>query len=353
MPTTQSRTNVPFLQNRQSLDNITTGRFNTTAFQHNLLLGNSNSAGSNTIISGNNSIVSDIGGGLVIGDSNNIISRGIIIGSNNIVSTNGNVFLFGVDGMSITQSVSKVYMFSEGPSPTQSGIYLNQNVFLGASVSIFNSDGSPASGPQGYQGPTGPSGGPQGFQGPTGSQGPQGFQGLQGATAISGMISNYEQIVNRVIANTSSSISAFNSGTGSRVIDANTLEVGSRYEMDFYGYYRAAAAQEIDYKVQMFGSSGVAPSIRPAPFLALTDYSFRAKFTGVVRSLGATGTAFFDGWVSFNNNSGSAAVYELNSRFDITIDTATASTFDFIPNWMTATSSNSLTITNASIQKIR
>ena len=146
MPNTQSRTNFPFLQERESIDNYTTGRFNTTAFQHNLLLGNLNSAGSKTIISGDINIVADIGRGLVIGDSNNIISTGIVVGTGNTVSTNGDVFLFGVNGMSITQSVSKVYMFSEGPSPTQSGIYLNENVFLGPSFSIFNSSGVPIGG---------------------------------------------------------------------------------------------------------------------------------------------------------------------------------------------------------------
>lgn len=136
MPNTQSRTNVPFLQRRESIDNFTTGRFNTTSFQHNLLLGNLNSAGSNTIIDGNQNIVSDIGGGLVIGNNNNVQSTGIIIGSGNTVSTNGDVFLFGVNGMSITQSVQNVYMFSEGPSPTQSGVYFNQDIFLGPGVSL-------------------------------------------------------------------------------------------------------------------------------------------------------------------------------------------------------------------------
>jgi hypothetical protein len=478
MPNTQSRTNVPFLQRRESIDNFTTGRFNTTSFQHNLLLGNLNSAGSNTIIDGNQNIVSDIGGGLVIGNNNNVQSTGIIIGSGNTVSTNGDVFLFGVNGMSITQSVQNVYMFSEGPSPTQSGVYFNQDIFLGPGVSLngletgyylsaydtttqtnpgatfanamtFNSiaeskgiyitassrvtfeyDGvyniqfsaqveKTDSGNDEIEIWLSKNGLNVDWSNTTlelsgnnvelvaawnfvssfnagdyfelywhsndidmriltrGTQsnpdrpaipsiiltaqqvsgiltGPEGPQGPAGTSQASAMSSLFVQTDDKTIQNTTTITSAFGTGTGSRTIDANTLQVGSRYEMEFYGYYRAGITQSLDYTINMFGATaGFGPNVVPLVPQQATDFAFKANFSATVRSLGATGQSYYNGCVEFNNGSGDNVMWPLLCRLPITINTTTASTFEFDVQWSSATSSNKLVITNASIQKIR
>jgi hypothetical protein len=168
------------------------------------------------------------------------------------------------------------------------------------------------------------------------------------------MSSLFVQTDDKTIQNTTTITSAFGTGTGSRTIDANTLQVGSRYEMEFYGYYRAGITQSLDYTINMFGATaGFGPNVVPLVPQQATDFAFKANFSATVRSLGATGQSYYNGCVEFNNGSGDNVMWPLLCRLPITINTTTASTFEFDVQWSSATSSNKLVITNASIQKIR
>lgn len=491
MPLSQSRTNIPFLQEDTRFSNrrgnvsqdVVSGNNNFLSNGGNMVSGDSNSAAGGTLILGNLNIVENSNPQkvAVFGDSNILLSTsGIIFGNSVSMTTNtSNMFLFGVEGITVTQSLNNVYMLGQAPgisTITQSGIYLNEDVYLGPGVSLngletgyylsafdtttqtnpgatfanamtfnttaeskgiyitqssritFEYDGvyniqfsaqvektdsgndeieiwlskngqnvdwssttlelqgnntelvaawnfvsSFNSGDyfelywhsndinmriltRGTQSnPSRPSipsiiltvqqisGILTGPEGPPGPVGP-----------ASSMSSLFEQTVDNTIQNKTATSSLFGSGTGSRTLDANTLEVGSRYEMDFYGYYRAASGQTIDYTINMFGSGAVSPGISPINVpQAVTDFAYRAHYEGVVRTItGATGTAFLNGWMKFDNNDGTNLTYEFNRRQVFVIST-TQSQFDLTINWSSATASNKLVVANASIQKIR
>jgi hypothetical protein len=171
MPKKQIRTNDNFLQRdfegtnnkRQSANNKISGNNNVVSFENNMVAGDRNSAAGKTIILGDNNLVGNPSRVAVIGRDNILTStEGMIIGASNSLSAPlKNFYLFGVDGLSMTQSVNNVWIFGNPPlgtysigtqsfqntliAPTQSGIYAYQNVFLGPGVNIFNNNGLPIS----------------------------------------------------------------------------------------------------------------------------------------------------------------------------------------------------------------
>jgi hypothetical protein len=172
MPNKQIRTNDNFLQRdfegtnnkRQSANNKISGNNNVVSFENNMVAGDRNSAAGKTIILGDNNLVGNPSRVAVIGRDNILTStEGMIIGASNSLSAPlKNFYLFGVDGLTMTQSVSNVWIFGNPTlgtysigtqsfqntliAPTQSGIYANQNIFLGPSVNIFDVNGVPISG---------------------------------------------------------------------------------------------------------------------------------------------------------------------------------------------------------------
>ena len=172
MPKKQIRTNDNFLQRdfegtnnkRQSANNKISGNNNVVSFENNVVAGDRNSAAGKTIILGDNNLVGNPSRVAVVGRDNILTSvDGMIIGASNSITTPvKNFYLFGVDGLSMTQSVNNVWIFGNPPlgtysigtqsfqntliTPTQSGIYANQNIYLGPSVNIFDVNGLPISG---------------------------------------------------------------------------------------------------------------------------------------------------------------------------------------------------------------
>ena len=155
MPSRQIRTGIPFLQrvssdvnNIPNTNNIVLGRNNNVNNTNNLIVGDGNSSAGNVQVFGNRNILNQSSNSMVIGSDNFVFSNAsFVLGSSNSVSSfNNNVFLMGVSNLNLTQSISDVYMIGPGSAPTQSGIFLNNNVFLGPSVSIFNSSGITISG---------------------------------------------------------------------------------------------------------------------------------------------------------------------------------------------------------------
>ena len=149
MPASQSRTNIPFLQedsrnggnNRiNTTTNLVSGNNNVVNFDGNLVSGNNNSVAGNSLVLGSQNIVGNSDNVAVFGNNNLVLSStGLIIGnSNSISSPQQNLYLLGVDNITITQSIpgGNVFMFGQGPTPTQSGIYLNEDVTLAPGVSL-------------------------------------------------------------------------------------------------------------------------------------------------------------------------------------------------------------------------
>lgn len=163
--------------------------------------------------------------------------------------------------------------------------------------------------------------------------------------------SRFSQTQSVTVAATTTPTSIFGTGQGTRVIAANSLYAGARYEVDIYGYYVADSAQTLGYKLEIMGLS-LGPS-GLAVFQTATNFAYRAHFTMTVRTTGASGTAIVDGYVKIDKNDGTNLTYELNSTSIHTIDTTASHTTDFIVNWSSSSASNSLTIMEAFISQPR
>lgn len=149
MPASQSRTNIPFLQedsrnggnNRiNTTTNLVSGNNNVVNFDGNLVSGNNNSVAGNSLVLGSQNIVGNSDNVAVFGNNNLVLSStGLIIGNSvSIAAPQQNLFLFGVDGLTITQSIPGpgIFVFGPGSAPTQSGIFFNEDIFLAPGVSL-------------------------------------------------------------------------------------------------------------------------------------------------------------------------------------------------------------------------
>ena len=121
MPKKQIKTNTPLLQNnfegkntrQKSGNNYVAGNNNNVFYENNIVAGDRNSAAGQTIVLGNHNLVGNPSRVQVIGSDNVVLSsEGVVMGaSNSILTPQKNFFLFGVDGLSMTQSVSNVWIF--------------------------------------------------------------------------------------------------------------------------------------------------------------------------------------------------------------------------------------------------
>lgn len=194
---------------------------------------------------------------------------------------------------------------------------------------------------------TGPAGGPPGPQGETGATGPQGPVG-----PASGAI--YTALADVTVTNTTSEqtlISA--SAIGSNIVAANTLIVGQSYQITIVGKISTGASNtDSTIKIKLDGTTLVA-TLGTIP-TNLTDAYFELSFVFTVRGTGVAGTAIGQGrtLISPSSGIGNANIRRLAMTAITAINTTQANAIDVTCQWATASTSNSITATNAYIKQI-
>ena len=162
----------------------------------------------------------------------------------------------------------------------------------------------------------------------------------------------FSQTQSVTIANTTTPTSVMGSGQGSLTIPANSAEVGSTYKLRVNGYYVATGTPSVSYKVNILGTN-VGSSITNSTFSTGSPFDYSAEFTLVVRTTGASGTAYLTGWVKFDKNDGSSVIYPVNQTSLQTINTTTSQLTDMIVTWSAGVPGNSLTITQVILEQTR
>lgn len=161
----------------------------------------------------------------------------------------------------------------------------------------------------------------------------------------------FVQVADQVIADTTVETSQFGTGNAgsSRTIDANTTVVGATYHIRLNGYISNTGTPNATIRIKIGGVTLVTSGPVALPS-GLTNAFVETLFTFTVRSIGATGTVRGQGHTKLISGAlGTTYNRQLTMTADATIDFTVNNEVDITYEWGTASPSNSLTITNASI----
>ena len=173
---------------------------------------------------------------------------------------------------------------------------------------------------------------------------------VNGATSyLSGVIFNQNSSV--TVANTATETSLLGTGLGSATLPANFATVGRSIRVRSYGYISNTATPSAALRIKV-GSVTILTSTGTLPSglsNALVEFDFTFRFA----TIGATGTIIGQGSTKITSGAFVSSVGRpLVMTAPATIDTTIANTLDVTYQWGTASGSNTITMTNATIEVI-
>ena len=157
------------------------------------------------------------------------------------------------------------------------------------------------------------------------------------------------QTINQNVSNTVAESSILNSGLGSLLIPANSLEPGDTIRFSLLGYHSAVANPNITVKVK-FGSTVMLTTGVVASGNA-TNQLVQLAGLITIRAVGAVGTITGHGY--WQELGGGINNFQMINLGVVNLDTTVNQTVDITVQWGTASGSNTVTSTNVLIEKIK
>lgn len=156
----------------------------------------------------------------------------------------------------------------------------------------------------------------------------------------------------KTVTNTAAETSALGTGIGSRMVQANTLNVGNRIMIRGRGVYSTPVlglGVSIIIRVKI-GSTVVAQVTTTSVTLGVTGQAFKFECELVVIATGATGKVVCGGEASYTIAPGSKVFDDLdNAGAETTVDTTASQMLDVTLQWDAASTSRSIRTTFATI----
>lgn len=119
-----------------------------------------------------------------------------------------------------------------------------------------------------------------------------------------------------------------------------------------YGYMNTLASPGNLTVETKLNSIVVATTTAVAAPTSLTNRRVEIETIITCRTTGVTGTVMAQGSFQFNNNTTAGLTREMLNMSTVTINTTTNQAIDVTMTWSTASTSNNITITNATIEII-
>jgi len=171
---------------------------------------------------------------------------------------------------------------------------------------------------------------------------------VNGATSyLSGVIFNQNSSV--TVANTTTETSLLGTGLGSATLPANFATVGRSIRVRSYGYISNTDTPSATLRIKV-GSVTILTSTETLPSglsNALVEFDFTFRFA----TIGATGTIIGQGSTKITPGAFVSSVGRpLVMTEPVTIDTTVGNLLDVTYEWGTASDSNTITMTNATIE---
>lgn len=173
---------------------------------------------------------------------------------------------------------------------------------------------------------------------------------VNGATSyLSGVIFNQNSSV--TVANSTTETSLLGTGLGSATLPANFATAGRSIRVRSYGYISNTATPSATLRIKV-GSVTILTSTGSLPSglsNALVEFDFTFRFA----TIGATGTIIGQGSTKITSGAFVSSVGRpLVMTAPVTIDTTVGNLLDVTYQWGTASASNTITMTNATIEVI-
>ena len=173
---------------------------------------------------------------------------------------------------------------------------------------------------------------------------------IAGATAYRGGVL-FIQNSSVTVANTTTETSLLGTGVGSATLPANFAVAGRSIRVRSYGYISKTATPTATLRIKI-GTVTIITSVGSLPSglsNALVEFDFTFRFA----TIGATGTIIGQGSTKITSGAFVSSVGRaLVMTAPATIDTTIANTLDVTYQWGTASASNTVTMTNATIEDI-
>lgn len=160
----------------------------------------------------------------------------------------------------------------------------------------------------------------------------------------------FTQTATVTISNTTTETSVFTTGIGTRTLPANFMSIGKTIRMKIKGYMNETGTPTIRIRLKFGAVTIYDTTAVTINALGGSDKYFEAEYDITARTLGATGTVFEQGRWIYTANSGIISLINGASTSTATIDTTVSNTIDLTIEWGTASTSNNVNITNASIE---
>ncbi len=146
------------------------------------------------------------------------------------------------------------------------------------------------------------------------------------------------------VANTTAETTLLDTGVGSKTLTASFFRVGRTLFFEVVGYYSNTVTPTIQFKFKL-GSVVVLDTGAITTPVGVTNQQFRFKGQMTCRTTGATGTIFAQGEVEIGGLA--IPILPVVNTAATTIDTTGTLVSDVMVTWGTASTSNTITATNA------
>jgi hypothetical protein len=142
---------------------------------------------------------------------------------------------------------------------------------------------------------------------------------------------------------------------GSAVIPANKLVVGSTYRLTMAGYYSTSGTPTLTLIWGTY-NSGLASTFGSTSAITMpstvSNLEWQAQYTFTVETTGTSGTLFGQGWADIETSGGAMSRYAMPNATPVSVNTTVNNWLMGYAQWGTASPSNTLTCTNATIEQI-
>ena len=165
---------------------------------------------------------------------------------------------------------------------------------------------------------------------------------------VSGTV--FTQIADKTVANTTTETTIFGTGSGSLTLPANTFTVGKTVRCKFKGYTSGLNGTSATINIKIGGTT-ICTSTSNLP-AALSNTYWELEFDITCRTTGTTGMIIGQGKTTVAEGIGFATVTirPLQMTSTATVNTTISNTIDCTYTWGTASTSNTITSTNATIE---
>jgi hypothetical protein len=176
------------------------------------------------------------------------------------------------------------------------------------------------------------------------------------------MFNTWESVINFPVPGAGAAYASSNTATDispapQLTLPANFLVAGAAIRITAFGNYSSAGtAPTLVLGVYYGGASGTALAATTATTVTASaaNYPWRLEYTGIIRTVGSTGTIMGQGYVDLGTSLTATTRIPIPSTAlaTVTIDTTTAKTLTVGATWGTNSGSNTLTLQGVLIESM-